>query len=363
MSKDYYAILEVAKNATPDEIKKAFRKKAHQFHPDKATSDAERATNEARFKEINQAYQVLSDSQKRQQYDQFGSGFENAGHGAGYGGFGGFGGQGGVNINMDDLEDMLGGVFGGGFGGRRRAAKRGADLEVKVEISLTEAVTGTDYKLNHKLQVACKKCSGSGAENGKQKTCTTCKGQGQVASVQKTFLGSFQSVRTCSDCDGKGQVPEHACKDCSGSGVVKEAVSFEVQIPPGVRDQETLRLSGKGEAGPKGAPAGDLYVTVRVKPDPRFERRDDDLWTELSVSFSEAALGTEKEIETVEGKVILTVPAGIQSGTVLKLSGKGVPHLQQRGRGDQFVEVKVVTPKHLSKGARQLFEQLRDLNM
>ena len=360
MSKDYYAILGVSRTATQDEIKKAFRKKAHEFHPDKSSGDNSKV-NEDKFKEANEAYQVLSNPEKRKQYDQYGQTFEDAQRqGGGFGGFGGFGGQGNVNINMEDLEDLLGGVFGGMGGRRGRSSRsRGADIQVETTISLDEAVHGAEPTLKLHKTVSSDTCAGTGAQDQKLEQCTECKGSGQVASVQNTIFGSFQTARTCGRCHGRGQQPVVECRNCRGTGLQKDTVELKVGIPAGISDGETIRLSGKGEAGRQGSGSGDLYVTVRVLADKRFERRGDDLWSSLHISFSDAALGTESEVETPDGNVVLTIPAGIQSGAVLKMRGKGIPHLNHYGRGDRLVEVIVDTPKKLSRSQRKLFEELR----
>jgi molecular chaperone DnaJ len=364
MAKDYYAILGVSKSATQDEIKKAFRKKAHEFHPDKEKDEEKRKLNEVKFKEANEAYQVLSNAEKRKQYDQYGQTFEDAQRqGGGFGGFGGFGQGQNVNINMEDLEDLFGGVFGGGFGGNRRGSRRsrGADIQVETTVSLEDVVNGSEQKLQLHKTIKCSDCDGTGAQDKKLKACIDCKGSGQVASVQNTIFGSFQSVRTCTTCSGRGQKPETECKQCRGTGLQKDTVSINVAIPPGISDGETIRLSGQGEAGRTGAVSGDLYVTIRVSNDKRFERHGDDLYSKLIVSFSDAALGTEKAVETIDGTVMLTIPAGIQSGTILKMRGKGIPHLNRHGQGDRLVEVVVKTPHKLSRAQRKVFEELKEI--
>lgn len=354
MSKDYYQILGVNKGASEDEIKKAFRVLAHKYHPDKEGGD------EAKFKEVNEAYQVLSDSKKRAQYDQFGSA------GPGFGGFGGqgFGGQ-GANFDMGDLGEMFGDMFGfGGQGRRSRATSRGGDIEVNVTVSFHDAAFGTEKTLELYKPVACGACSGTGIPPGsKMMTCKTCGGQGRVRQMQRTILGSFEAVAPCGPCRGSGNVPEKECKECGGVGVKREKTSMTVKIPAGIDHGETIRVQGGGEAGPHGAQNGDLYLHIRIQPDARLERDGFDVSSNLEIGFADAALGTEKDIETLDGGLTIKVPAGIQSGEEIRLKGRGVTRLQASGRGDHFVRVRIRTPKHLSKKAKQLLEDLREENI
>lgn len=367
MAKDYYKILGVSRTASADEIKKAFRKLAHEHHPDKAGSDPKKhAASEVKFKELNEAYQVLSNTEKRKQYDQYGTTFEDAArNGQGFGGFGGFGqgfGQAGnINIDFEDLEDLFGGVFRGFGGGATRRAKKGTagrDIQVNLKISFKEAAFGAKKQLSLYKSVVCENCKGSGADpKSKVVTCSTCNGKGQVESVQNTIFGSFRSVRTCSSCSGQGSRAEKSCGACAGTGAVKETVTIDVDVPAGISDGQTLGLEGQGEAGRNGGEAGDLVAVIRVEPDLHFERRGDDVWTKLSISFSEAALGTKKDVMTLDGAVVLTIPEGTQSGKVFRLSGKGVHHLNARGRGDHLVEVIVTTPTHLSRRQKELLKE------
>ncbi len=354
MSKDYYDILGVTKTATEEEIKKAFRKKAHQYHPDKGGGD------EAKFKEINEAYQVLGNKDKRSQYDRFGSNFNQAG-GQGFGGFEGFGGQ-GFNINMDDLGDMFGGfgdIFGFG-GGQRRRSTRGSDLELSLSIPFMESVFGAEKAITLNKTVSCKTCSGSGAEPGTHpETCKTCQGKGRVHKLQNTMFGQVQMQVACPDCKGEGKIITKPCKVCHGSGVTKEQVSLTIKIPAGISSGETMRLSGQGEAGEKGSGSGDLYIKILVSPDPRFTRQGNDIVTRSTISFPDAALGTKVDVETVDGKVTLKIPEGTQSGKVFILKSKGVPHLRGKGRGDHLVEVIVKTPTNLTKKQKQLLDELK----
>lgn len=369
MSKDYYKILGVDKSASQDEIKKAFRKKAHEFHPDKSGG------NETKFKEANEAYQALGDVKKRAQYDQFGSGFEQAGAGgaSGFGGFqggaggsGGFGGfqgaTGGVHVDMDDLGDIFGGIgdmFGFGGGRSQTRQQRASDIKVRIEISFLEAVNGVEKELSIKKKIVCDHCKGNIAEPGtKIETCKTCNGTGRVVKVQRTILGNMQVQGICDDCQGEGKIYAKKCTKCHGSGTIEGTDKFKIKIPAGIDNGETIRLTGKGEAGAKGAPAGDLYVVVSVRPDKRWERDGNNIRTEEKISFTAAALGDKIQIETVEGNVKLKIPAGTQSGTIFKLRGKGIVSLRGGRKGDHFVKIVVKTPIHLSRKQKKLLEEL-----
>lgn len=364
MPKDFYDVLGVAKGASADEIKKAFRKLAHEHHPDKAGDDEKkRVESEANFKELNEAYQVLSDAEKRKRYDQFGHAGVGGGAGPGFGGFsgGGFGfDPSNINVDFGDLEDLLGGMFGGAFGGGRRAGGQGArgrDIQASITLSFHEAIFGIKKEVSLYKSIVCSVCNGSGGDpKSKTITCPTCKGKGQAEVRHQTVFGTMQSVQTCADCQGKGSKPEKMCGACAGSGAVKETVKLTIDVPSGVSDGETLQVPGQGEAGRLGGRAGDLYLQLRVTPDPRFKRIDDYLWSELPVTFSEAALGAEKEIETIDGPVNLKIPEGTQTGKEFKLPGHGVPH--GRGRGDHIVKVKVITPTKLSKKQKAILKEL-----
>ncbi len=356
MGKDYYKILGVDKSASADDIKKAFLKLAHQHHPDKTGGD------DSKFKEVNEAYQVLGNAQKRAQYDQFGSAGPNMGGfggGQGYGGFGGFQ-NGGMNINMDDLGDMFGGfgdIFGFGGGSRSRGPRRGADIEAEMTITFEEAAFGTEKEVSLKKKVVCDHCSGSGAEPGaKIETCSACGGRGKVRHVQQTILGAIQTETTCRSCGGEGKIPSQKCSKCHGSGSVHDTVKFKVKIPAGVDDGGRIRLSGYGEAGDKGASMGDLYININVRPSDKFAREDYDILTKKEIGFAQAALGDKVEIETIHGKVELKIPEGTQSSTVFKLKGKGIPYTNGKGYGDHLVEVIVKTPKSLSKKQKDILK-------
>ncbi len=357
MSKDYYSILGVQKGASEEEIKKAFRKKAHEYHPDKSGGD------EAKFKELNEAYQVLGNKERRARYDQFGSSFENGQAGGARGGFqGGFGGADGFNINMDDLGDIFGGfgdIFGFGNGrGQKSRPARGSDIEARLEINFLEAIFGAEKTISFSKAVTCSHCKGEGAEPGsKIDTCSTCKGSGHVTQVQRTIFGQMQVQAVCPTCHGEGKMITKPCSKCSGSGVTKETVELTVKIPAGIDTGETIRLTGQGEAGPKGAPAGDLYLHIRVAADKRFNRQGENILSEVDISFPQAALGTSIDVETVDGIVTLKIPAGTQSGKVFMLKDKGVPSLRGRGRGDHLVTVIVKTPTNLSRQQKKLLEE------
>ncbi|MBU3901286.1 molecular chaperone DnaJ [Patescibacteria group bacterium] len=364
MSKDYYKILGVSKNASSEEIKRAYRRLAQEHHPDKGG-------NQEKFKEINEAYQVLSDPQKRGQYDQFGTTFEQAQARGGTHGFEGFRdfssfaeafnfGQG----NGGGFEDIFEGIFGAGRRGAGRGGRasrqRGQDIGVDVEISLEEAFKGADKEINLRKAVVCDKCSGSGAEPGsKIKTCSTCGGQGQIEQRSGGGFFSFSQVIVCPDCQGNGKKPEKNCSRCGGDGRVKESKNLRVKIPAGISDSQVISLAGQGEAGVFGALAGDLYITVHLRSDSRFTREGDNLFYDLSISFSQAALGDKVEVSTLAGWVNLKIPEGIESGTSIRLEGKGMPRLQRRGFGDMIVRVKIKTPKRLSRKAKELLEELK----
>ncbi len=365
MSKDYYKILGVEKNASQDEIKKAFRKLAHQYHPDKKTGD------EAKFKEVNEAYQVVGDVEKRKKYDQFGSDFDQQG------GFGGGGnwddfmratrGQGGQGFNFNfggvDLGDMFGDMFGFGGGGGRggRRQKRGNDLQIDIELDFREAVFGVERELRLTKNNSCDVCSGSGMEPGsKMMTCSECKGQGQVMQMQRTIFGTVQTAVQCFLCHGTGQMPEKSCKHCGGKGTVKNESKYNVKIPEGIHDGATIRLDGKGESGGAGGVSGDLYVVVHVRPDKMFNRDGDDIHSNVTISYPQAVLGDTIEVDTLEGKKKFSIPEGTSSHTKIRLKNLGVPHLRSNGRGDHYVEVIVDVPKRVSREAKKLLEQLKN---
>ncbi|MDQ3123925.1 MAG: molecular chaperone DnaJ [bacterium] len=358
MSKrDYYEVLGVGKAASADEIKKAFRKKAVEFHPDKEGG------NEDKFKEVNEAYEVLKDNSKRQRYDQFGHagvGSSAASDGNPFGGFGGS--TQGQNVNFDFGDLGLGDIFGSFFGGgqqRERRAKRGRDVETDVVISFEQAVFGTEVELNLVMEDQCEHCKGTTAEPGHQmKACDTCKGSGQVISVTRTIFGNIQQATTCPTCHGTGQVPEKECSVCRGKGTKSKNQEVRLKIPAGIDDGATIRLREHGEAMAN-APKGDLYVNVRVKAHKHFTREGDLILSEEVISMIDAALGAEINVDTVDGPVKMKVPAGTQSGTDFKLSSHGVPHLRGGSRGAHIVTLNVETLQNLSKTQRELLEQLK----
>lgn len=357
MAVDYYQLLGVSRSATPEEIKKAFRTKAHQFHPDKATGDAEK------FKEINEAYQVLSDATKRQQYDQFGQTHDQArrqggaAHGADPFGFGGF--QGG-NVDFGDLGDMFGDIFG--FGGRQSTPdRRGRDMLLTATIPFRTAIFGGEVEVTTKRLRPCATCSGSGARAGSTATtCSTCNGRGQVQQQARTMLGVMQTVVNCPTCHGEGKIIKDRCADCQGEGRRETREPLSVKIPAGIDQGQKIKLTGQGEAGRRGGPGGDLFLEIVVSPDPVFQRDDVNLLSRQEIPISLATLGGHIFVPTIDGQEDVKISAGTQSGTVVTLRGKGVPHLRGRGRGDQLITIAVTTPEKLSAKAKKLFQQLRD---
>ncbi|NQV89485.1 MAG: molecular chaperone DnaJ [Parcubacteria group bacterium] len=347
MSKDYYKVLDVDKGASQEEIKKAFRKKAHSHHPDKEGGDEEK------FKEANEAYQVLGDTEKRQKYDQYGSAaFDGQGAGGGQG-FGGFDFSGGGGF--EDLGDIFGDLFGGG---RRRgpATPRGNDVQVDLDLSFKESVFGVDRDIELTKTSGCQRCTGTGGEPGtSMETCGACNGSGVQVTAQRTILGVMQHKQTCSNCQGSGETASKNCTSCHGQGVDKINKKLSVRIPAGVEHGATLRVRGEGEAV-KGGKSGDLFVRLHVKPDKRFDRQGSTIISYAKIGFTQAALGDTIEAPTVDGAVDLKIPAGTQSGTQFKLNGKGVDG--PRGRGDQIVVIEVITPKKLSRGQKKLLEEL-----
>ncbi len=366
MAKDYYEILGVDKNASSEEIKRVFRKLAQKYHPDKAGGSAEK------FKEVNEAYQTLADLEKRKMYDQYGPAFEQARAKGGFSGFEGFRDfasyaeamrGAGQRVDFEDLGfSSLGDLFGDFFGfGRsgRQSASRGRDIEVGLTIDFQEAVFGTERSIELERYIKCGKCDGSGLEPGsKFITCQHCNGRGQVMQAQSTFFGTFRSMGICSECGGQGKVPERKCRQCRGQGRIKKLSKIKIKIPAGINNGQSIRISGQGEAGKTGAPTGNLYVIMRVRPSTRFERRGDDIFSEEKISISQAVLGGNIKVETIDGKVKLNIPTGTSSGQEFRLRGKGVPHLSGRGRGDQIVTINIKIPKHLTRKQKKLLVEL-----
>lgn len=358
MSKrDYYDVLGISKDASPDEIKKAFRKLAVKYHPDKEGGD------EAKFKEVNEAYEVLKDAGKRQRYDQFGHAGVGGASGGGYSGnpFEGFGGFGGQNIHFDfgdgGLGDIFSQFFGGGSSGRERGPRKGRDVEANLDLSFEEAVFGVEEKVSLDMDDECSHCKGDGVEPGYSlKTCPTCHGAGQQTRVMNTMFGAIQQAVTCSTCKGRGQVPEKDCSVCRGRGTERRKQTITLKVPAGIDDGATIRLSGRGEAIGQGE-RGDLYINIRVKPHKKFTREGDIILSQEHIGMAQAALGTEIDVDTVDGKVRMKVPAGTQSGTDFKLSNHGVPHLRGSGRGPHIVTIIVDTPTKLSKKQKEILEQ------
>ena len=348
--KDYYEVLGVTKTASEDEIKKAFRKLARKYHPDVNRENSKEA--EEKFKEANEAYEVLSNAEKRRQYDQFGHAAFDASQG-GAGGFGGFGGAGGFN----DIFDMFfGGQSGFGFGGSRAAGpERGSDLRYDMELSFEQAAFGLETEIKVPRTEECGTCHGTGAAAGTHpETCPNCKGTGQTQVVQNTPFGRMVNVKTCDRCHGEGKIVHTPCSDCNGRGKVRNKRKIKIKIPAGVDTGSRLRVSREGEAGSRGGPPGDLYVYVFVKPHNLFTRDGNDVICEVPISIVQAALGGEVDVPTLDGKVNLRIPEGTQSGTILRMKEKGIPHLRGHGRGDELVRIKVVTPKKLTDRQREL---------
>lgn len=344
--RDYYEVLGVSKSATPDELKKAYRKLAMQHHPDKHGGD------DSQFKEIAEAYETLSDTQKKAGYDQFG----HAGAGGNPFGGGGGGAQYGGGFEGFDFSDILNQFMGGSGGRRSSGPARGRDIEVSITIDFKEGIFGVEKPLKIALDDSCEHCSGTGAEGKKTKQCATCKGAGQVTRVQQTILGAMQQTSACPTCKGRGEVPEQVCTICRGEGTQRKEKELTVKIPAGVDDGATMRMTGQGAAA-LGGPKGDLYIHIRVRSDRRFEREGIDILSEERIPMAHAALGTETSVETVDGKVTLKIPAGTQSGKTFKLTGRGVPELNGRGRGDHLVTIEVETPSKLSAKQKSLLEQ------
>lgn len=361
MAKDFYKILGVPRNATHDDIKKAYRRLAHQFHPDK------QGGNEAKFKEINEAYQVLSDERKRQQYDQFGAVFgdgRNPGGQAGFEWAGGFpfgdGSKGFGDFDFADIfEDVFPG-FGTGAASPRRSRK-GRDIQIELEAPFEEMIFGGRHEVALDKISPCVHCGGSGAEPGsKFDKCGSCQGSGRVEKTQRTFLGALSQITICPQCNGRGELPQERCKECAGRGVKKAVERLEIFVPKGIENGELLKISGKGEGSPWGGVPGDLYVKIRVRPDKVFRRQGNDLVMALPIKFTQAVLGDSVEIKTPESAIKLKIPEGTESGDILKIRGKGMPHPHGYGKGDLLIEIKVITPRHLSRKARETVEKLKE---
>ncbi len=355
--KNYYDILGVNKSATDEDIKTAFRKLAHKYHPDKKGGD------EAKFKEVSEAYSVLSDKKKRAEYDTYGKTFAgggpSGGAGAGFGGFDfshfqqGFNGQ---NVEFD-IGDIFGDIFGGSDGAARGQA-RGRDISIDIELSFRESIFGAERRVLISKLGTCEVCNGTGAKKGtKMVTCTTCNGKGEIRETRNTFFGNFTSARLCPKCSGRGEIPETPCETCHGDGVAKRQEEIHIEVPAGVQDGEMIRMPGRGEAA-KGGGAGDLYVKLHVKKDAAFSRDGFNLLTALPIKLTDALLGGSYSIHTFDGEESVTVPAGVVHGETIKVRGKGVP-MPRGGRGDLLIRIDIEFPKKLSRNARDLIEKLR----
>ncbi len=349
--KDYYDVLGVGKSASVDEIKKAYRKMAIKYHPDKNPDDK---NAEEKFKEAAEAYEVLSNEDKRARYDQFGH------EGMRGGGFGG------SHMSMDDIfshfGDIFGGAFGGSFGGSRsgrRRVNRGSNLRVKVKLTLSDIAHGVEKKIKLNKYKECEACHGSGSERGSSPTtCPTCNGQGQVTRVTNTFLGQMQTASTCPQCGGTGEIITNKCKECHGNGIVKGEEIVSINIPAGVSQGMQLSVSGKGNAGARGGVPGDLIVLIEEKEDPELVRDGNNLLYDLYINFADAALGTTSEVPTIDGKARIKIAPGTQGGKVLRLKGKGIPDVNGYGRGDILVNINIWTPRALSKDEKAMMEKL-----
>ena len=353
--RDYYEVLGVSKGASDDELKKAYRKMAKQYHPDLNPNNKEA---EGKFKEVNEAYEVLSDSDKKSRYDQFGHAGVDPSYGGGAGGgFGGFGGGGGFG----DMGDIFESFFGGGFGGSSRSnpngPRRGADIRANIIIDFMDACKGKRAEVRVNKMEKCSDCNGSGAKSGTTaSTCTECNGQGVVKVGQRTPFGVISQTKSCPRCGGKGKIITSPCAKCSGNGRVRVASTKEIDIPAGIDDGQTMQVRGGGDVGTNGGPAGDLNITVTVRPDPIFERDGYNIHTEIPITYTQATLGDEIVVPTIDGKVKYNVPEGTQTGTVFRLRSKGVKKLNRSDRGDQYVRVNVEIPSNLSKKQKELLK-------
>ena len=358
MAKDYYEILGVNKNATKDEIKKAFYKLAHKHHPDKKEG------NEAKFKEVNEAYQVLSDESKRAKYDQFGPQYANMGGAPNYGGQGGFEGfdfsgfqNGNVDFDFGNLNDIFSDFFTGGMGGRPQA-RRGRDISTEIQISFADSIFGINRKILITKTSNCLTCHGSGAKVGtKMETCKTCNGQGKIRETKRSFLGNISSTKICEHCLGTGEIPKEKCETCKGAGILRREEEISIAVPAGIRDGEMIRMTGMGEAVSKGT-TGDLYIKINVASHPVFKRDGHDLVMNLNLKLSDALLGTKYKIETLDGVIEVTIPEGVGINEVLRVRGKGVPSSKNK-RGDLLIKLNIKLPNKLSRKTREIIEELK----
>ncbi len=366
--KDYYEILGVSKDASQKEIKKAFRRLAQKYHPDKKGGDTKK------FQKINEAYQTLSNEKKRNMYDRFGSAYKQAGGQAGSSGFGGFSNWGGFSrqsgsragVDFEDFGfgDLFSSFFSGGSRKRqKRSTRQGKDLAAEQEIEFKQAIFGTNKKMILDHLVKCDKCGGTGAEPGSgMKTCDKCNGKGQIVSTRSTIFGTVKNARICPKCKGQGEIPKTRCSKCQGEGRVREREEIKVKIPAGVKSGSVIKLSGKGEAGPKGAKSGDLYVTIKVKPSSDFKRQGRTIYYTKEIPLTTALLGGKVKVKTVDGKVNLKIPPQTSPGKKIRLKGKGAPDIStgSNSRGDQIVKIKLQIPDKLTKKQKKLIEELKD---
>lgn len=357
MAKDFYSILGVSKNSSEKEIKQAYRALSRELHPDKHKGDK---TKEAKFKEVNEAYEVLSDPVKKQNYDRFGTA-DAQGFGGGGQGFGGFEGFDPSSFG-GDINDIFSSFFGGGGGGggRRRDDGRGRSVEIEMSLPFMDSVRGVQREISFKTLVSCSDCSGSGsAEGSKLVSCSECGGTGSVTKATRSIFGTIQQTVVCPTCRGSGKVPEKPCKKCGGDGRRSDTKTVTINIPAGIDNGQSLRVTGEGEAGRHGAPAGDLLVRMSIAPDPRFEREGDDIRSTLSLKIVDAVLGTEATVDTVHGPTKVHIPAGTQPSQVLRIKHKGMPVVNTSRHGDHYITIDIVVPTKLSKEEKRLFEEMR----
>ena len=358
--KDYYKILGVSPDASEEEIKKAYRRLAHKYHPD-------RGGDEKKFKEINEAYQVLSDKEKRAQYDKYGRVFETGSREGPFEWFDfdkfwqeGFDKRSSFGFGFENLEELFEDFFG--FSSRREEkSKRGEDLEVVIEMDLKDVLHDQKKKILLNKYVVCQRCNGRGAEPGTEvKECPTCRGQGELQQIRKTFFGTISKYTTCPTCKGEGYRPEKPCNVCQGEGRIQKEETIQITIPAGVDSNQILKFEGLGNAGKRQGRPGDLYLRIKIKPHPKFKRKGDDLYTTLTIPYTLAVLGGEVEVETLDSSVILKIPSGTESGEIFRLQKLGIPHFRRYGRGDMYVRIQIKTPKKLTKKQKELIKKLQE---
>jgi molecular chaperone DnaJ len=361
--RDYYEVLGVSKGASEEEIKKAYKKLARKYHPDMNPGDKEA---EEKFKEVNEANEILSDPEKKARYDQFGFAGVDPSYGAGAGGAGGYGGGGFGGFDFGDLGDIFGSFFGGGFGGGRQsnpnAPMRGENIRASLTVDFTEAAFGCEKAVTVDREEPCSACHGNGCAKGTTpEVCSTCHGSGVVQTRRQTAMGVFASTNPCPKCGGKGKIIHQPCPDCHGAGLVRRRKTIQISVPAGIDNGQTMSLRGQGHAGQNGGPAGDLLITIMVRPHSIFRREGTSVFCEAPITFAQAVLGAELEIPTIDGKVKYSIPEGTQTGTVFRLKGKGIPALNGRGRGDQYVTVTLETPKGLTKAQKEALKNFSEM--